>query len=77
MHDGLREVTENDEFDYIELVSGETSDFTVGQKYRVLVDDGSIFTENEHYNIDDTYTASTELFYNPNLELKYYKKVSE
>lgn len=75
----MREVKEINEADYIELVSGETEDFTVGKLYEVKVDtDGSIFTEGERYvMIDDTYTASTEFFYNPKLLLKYYKKISE
>ncbi|TDL70395.1 hypothetical protein E2R58_15040 [Paenibacillus amylolyticus] len=73
----LREVTEKDEFDFVELLSGNTSDFTVGKLYEVLVDDGSIFTEGELYVIDNTYTNSTEMFYNPHLQLRYYKKTSE
>ncbi|WP_339236225.1 hypothetical protein MKX40_22200 [Paenibacillus sp. FSL R5-0517] len=78
MHPELREVSEKDEFDYIELVSGETSDFAVGQLYEVLVDDGSIFgIEGERYTKDDTYSNSTEMFYSPKLQLKYYKKIIE
>lgn len=45
MHNGLNEITNINDADYIELVSGETSDFTVGQIYEVKVDDGSIYTE--------------------------------
>lgn len=77
MQPELREVSENEEFDFIELISGETKDLTVGKQYKILVDDGSIFTEDEKYVIDDTYTANTEFFYNPKLQLKYFKKVSE
>ncbi|PQP82799.1 hypothetical protein C0Q44_15550 [Paenibacillus sp. PCH8] len=78
MHNGLREVKENEEFDFIELVDGETKDFSKEKLYDIKLDDGSIFgVEGERYVIDDTYTANTEMFYNPNFKLKYYKKVSE
>ncbi|WP_340031119.1 hypothetical protein NSQ20_25425 [Paenibacillus sp. FSL K6-1122] len=76
MHNGLIEITNINDADYIELVSGETSDFTVGQIYEVKVDDGSIYTEGERYSMDNTYTANTEMFYNPKLQLKYYKRDS-
>ncbi|WP_340018368.1 hypothetical protein [Paenibacillus sp. FSL H3-0457] len=74
MHNGLNEITNINDADYIELVSGETSDFTVGQIYEVKVDDGSIYTEGERYSMDNTYTANTEMFYNPKLQLKFYKR---
>lgn len=74
MHNGLSEITNINDADYIELVSGETSDFTVGKIYEVKVDDGSIYTEGERYSMDNTYTANTEMFYNPKLQLKFYKR---
>ncbi|MBD8839934.1 hypothetical protein IFU39_19145 [Paenibacillus sp. CFBP 13594] len=77
MRPELREIADINEADFIELVSGETSDFTVGKLYEVLVDNGSIFTVGELYVIDNTYTNNTEMFYNPHLHLKYYKKLSE
>ncbi|NMI04801.1 hypothetical protein HF638_12490 [Paenibacillus sp. SZ31] len=77
MQPEITQITDINEADFIELVSGEKKDYTVGKQYKVLVDDGSIFTEGERYVIDDTYTANTEFFYNPKLQLKYFKKVSE
>ncbi|MCM3134582.1 hypothetical protein M3629_17470 [Paenibacillus polysaccharolyticus] len=78
MQPELTQITDINEADIIELVNGETKDFTAGKMYEVKVDDGSIFgVENERYTIDDTYVANTEMFYSPHLELKYYKKISE
>ncbi|PJN48774.1 hypothetical protein PAEAM_56360 [Paenibacillus sp. GM1FR] len=79
MQPELREVSENEEFDFIELVDGETRDFSVKKLYEVKVDhDGSIFgVEGERYLNDDQYIPNTEMFYNPNLKLKYFKKVRE
>lgn len=74
----LREVADINEAEFIELISGETSDFTVGKLYEVKVDDGKIFgIENERFSMDDQYIPNCEFFYNGKLELKFFKKVDD
>ncbi|WP_405130531.1 hypothetical protein MHB43_23685 [Paenibacillus sp. FSL H8-0317] len=78
MQPELKQIADINEADFIELLSGETDDFSKGKIYEVEVDtQGLIFTEDEHFVYDDLHIPNTEFFYNPQLEIRSYKKISE